>query len=194
MRLLGLGAVVLALASCGGSETKPSRAPSPDARQLIVRLSDLSSRFSVVPGETLPESLESLLADPWSAGLEAEIRRERVSGFQTSVWSPVRRRIQCSVGVYRSTSGARRIFRLRSERIQAFLARRHLGGPSRVAELGDAARAFRFDLGRLRGFSVSWRHGLVLASCSALGSRRIGLDELWVVASAQDRRIATALG
>ena len=104
--LLVVAAVVLALVSCGGSEPEPPRTASPDPRQLVVRLSDLPPRYSLLPGETIPISLASVLADPWSAGLEAEIKRERVAGFQTSVWNPERRRIQCSVSVYRSSPGA----------------------------------------------------------------------------------------
>ena len=77
--LLVVAAVVLALVSCGGSEPEPPRAASPDPRQLVVRLSDLPPRYSLLPGETIPISLASVLADPWSAGLEAEIKRERVA-------------------------------------------------------------------------------------------------------------------
>jgi hypothetical protein len=193
MRMLGFGALVLALASCGGSELELSRKPPPDAKQLIVRLSDLPPRFSLVAGETRPTSLELVLADPWSAGLKGEIRRERVSGFKRAVWSPGGRRIECSVAVYRSVAGAQRVFRLGSEGFRAFLARRHLGKPSRVGELGEGARAFRFDLGRLKGLSVTWRHGVALTSCSVLGAEWVDRGELMEVVLAQRRRIATAL-
>jgi hypothetical protein len=194
MRLLGLGAFVLALASCGGSEPDLSRKPSPDPRQLIVRLSDLPPRFSLVAGETRPTSLELVLADPWSAGLEDEIKRERVSGFKRAVWSPGGRRIECSIAVYRSVTGAQRVFRLGSGGFRPFLTRRHLGMPWRVGQLGEGVRAFRFDLGRLEGLSVTWRDGIALTSCSVLGAKPVDREELMEVVSAQRRRIATALG
>jgi hypothetical protein len=193
MRLLCLPAVVLVLASCGGSAPDTHAESLPDSRQLVVKISDLPPRYSLVPGEAIPTSLESVLADPGSTGLESDIRRERVSGYQTSVWSPEHRRIECSVAVYRSNHGAQRVFEGRTARIRAFLAARHLGRPARLSPLGDAANAFRLDLGRLHGQAVSWRVRNVLMICTTLHRDSVGLDRLMEVASAQQRRVATAL-
>jgi hypothetical protein len=77
--VLIVGGVVVLLVSCGRTEPEPSRESSPDPKQLVVRLTDLPLRYSVVPGETSPVPLATVLADPWSTGLEAEIRRERLS-------------------------------------------------------------------------------------------------------------------
>jgi hypothetical protein len=187
--------MVLLLVSCGRTEPEPSRESSPDPRQLLVRLSDLPPRFTLVAGELLrPTPLANVLADPWSAGLEAEIKRERISGVNTSVWGPEGRRTQCSVAVYRSSAGARQILEHRNSRFRAFLAAQHLGRPTPVRALGVEASAFRFDLGRLKGLAIGWRHRRVLATCSILGRSLPALAELMVVASAQHRRLVTMLG
>jgi hypothetical protein len=194
VRVLVVGAVALVLASCGRTDSESSRESSPDPKHLVVRLSDLPPGYSLLPGETIPTSLDSVLADPWSPGLEAEIKRERVGGFQTSVWNPERRRIQCSVAVYRSTTRARLIFEQSRSRFRAFLGARHLGRPIPVGALGADAVGFRFVLGRLHGFAIGWRHGSVLASCSILGRNPSALADLMKVVSAQHRRLATRLG
>ena len=192
--MLVVGGMVLLLVSCGRTEPEPSRESSPDPKQLVVKLTDLSPRYSLVPGETIPVALESVLADPWSSGLGAEIRRERLGGFQTSVWDPWHRRIQCSVAVYRSSTGARQILEQSRSRFHAFLATRLLGRPTPVGALGEDVDAVRFDLGRLKGLALSFRQRNVLATCSILGRNPPALTELMVVASAQHRRLATTLG
>lgn len=195
VRVLVVGGVVLLLVSCGRTEPEPSRESSPDPKQLVVRLSDLPPRFTLVAGELLrPTPLENVLADPWSAGLEAEIKRERVSGVNTSVWSPEGRRIQCSVAVYRSSTGARQILEHSRSRFRAFLAAQRLGRPILVGALGEETSAFRFNLGRLKGLAITWRHRSVLATCSILGREPPALAELAEVVSAQQMRLATMLG
>jgi hypothetical protein len=195
VRVLVVGAVVLLLVSCGRTEPEPSRESSPDAKQLLVRLSDLPPQFTLVAGELLrPTTLKSVLAQPWSAGLEAEIARERISGFNTSVWSPEGRRIQCSLAVYRSSTGARQILEHSNSRFRAFLAARHLGRPIPVRALGMEASVFRFDLGRLKGLTIGWRHRSILATCSILGRNPPAFAELIEVVLAQHRRLATTLG
>jgi hypothetical protein len=193
VKVLAVAAVVLLLVSCGGSEPEPSRVSTPDPKQLVVRLSDLPPRYSLLPGETLPISLASVLEDPWSAGLEAEIKRERVAGFQTSVWGPERRRIQCSVSVYRSSTGARQILEHSRFRSRAFFAA-HSGRSTPVGALGEDARASRLDLGRLKGLTIGWRHRSVLAACSVLGRNPPTFAEFMEVVLAQQRRLATTLG
>src|SRR6188472_4287455 len=105
MKVLVVAAVVLLLASCGRTEPEPSRESAPDPKQLVVRLTDLPPGYSLIPGETLPISLSTAMADPWSASLEGEVERERVAGYQTSVWNAERRRVECWVTVYRSSMG-----------------------------------------------------------------------------------------
>jgi hypothetical protein len=172
MRVLGIGAVVLVLVSCGRTEPEPFRESSPDPKQLVVRLTDLPPRYRLVPGETIPVPLESALADPWSTGLEAEIRHERLGGFQTSVWNPDHQRIQCSVAVYRSSTGAHQILKQSRLRFHAFLAARLPGRPTSVGALGEDADVVRFNLGRMRGLAISWQHRNVLAVCSVDARRR----------------------
>ena len=182
------------LVSCGRTEPEPSRESSLDPKQLVVRLADLPPRYSLVPGETIPIPLETVLADPWSTGLEAEIRRERLGGFQTSVWDPKHQRIQCSVAVYRSSTGARQILKQRRSRFNAFVAARLLGRPTSVGALVEDADAVRFDLGRMKGLAISWQHRNVIAVCSVLGRTPPPLAVLKAVVSAQQRRLATMLG
>ena len=182
------------LVSCGRTEPEPSRESSPDPKQLVVRLADLPPRYSLVPGETIPIPLETVLVDPWSTGLEAEIRRERLGGFQTSVWNSEHQRIQCSVAVYRSSTGARQILKQRRSRFHAFVAARLLGRPTSVGALVEDADAVRFDLGRMKGLAISWQHRNVIAVCSVLGRTPPPLAVLKAVVSAQQRRLATMLG
>ena len=191
--MLVVGAVVLLVVSCGQTEPEPSRESSPDPKLLVVRLTDLPPRYTLVPGETIPVTLESVLADPWSTGLEAEIRRERLGGFQTSVWNPELQRIQCSVAVYRSSTGARQILKQSRLRFHAFFAA-HRGRSTPLGALGEDARASRLDLGRRKGLIIGWRHRRVLAACSLIGYNQPALAELMVVASAQHRRLVTMLG
>lgn len=198
MRFL-LGAVVLWLAACGGggagsTERQESREATPDPKYMVVRLSDLPGRFSLVAGETIPTRLDSVLGDPWSSGLESVIRRERISGFQTSVWSPERQRIECGVAVYRSSAGASELFGLRTARLRASpLAANHRGQSVPVEKLGDEANAIRFKGRRLDIITVTWRDRNVLAACSTLGSRSSDANSLMKVARAQQKRIALSL-
>jgi hypothetical protein len=194
VKVLVRGGIVLLLVPCGRTEPEPSRESSPNPKKLVVRLTHLPPRYSLVPGETIPVPLESVLTDPWSTGLEAEIRRERLGGFQTSVWDPEHRRIRCSVAVYRSGTGARQILKQSRLRFHALLAARLLGRPTSVGALGEDADAVRFDLGRLKGLAISLRHRNVLATCSILGRNPPALAELTEVVSAQQRRLATILG
>ena len=193
VRVLLVGGMVLLLVSCGRTEPEPSSESSPDPKQLVVRLTDLPPRYSLVPGETIPVPLESVLADPWSSGLGAEIRRERLGGFQTSVWDPEQQRIQCSVAVYRSSAGARQVLEHGRFRSRAFFAA-HRGRSTPLEALGEDARASRLDLGRRKGLTIGWRHRSVLAACSLIGNNQPALAELMVVASAQHRRLVTMLG
>ena len=179
-----------AAASC-----KSHPAPIIAARLAAVTHDRRSGRRSdsLLPGETLPISLASVLEDLCFAGLEAKIKRERVAGFQTSAWGPERRRIPCSVSVYRSSTGARQVLEHSRLRTRAFFAAQG-GRSTRVRALGEDARASRLDLGRLKGLTLGWRHGSVLAACSILGRNPPALAELMVVALAQHRRLASTLG
>lgn len=192
MRLLGLSGLVLALTACGGSKSELSPASKPDPKQLVVRLSDLPAQYSLVAGETRPTTTELILSDPWSTGLAAELQRQRVSGFKRAVWSPGGRRIECSLAVYRSVTASRRVFQVLGEHFRAFLARNHIGKQLRGGE--DTGRSYRFDLGRLNGFAVSWRNRTILANCAVLGTGQVDRRELTEVVAAQRRRIATAMG
>ena len=216
MRLIVLGAVVLSLAACGEGEEMSGVSPdansttespdvlasqqqrpgesTPDPKYLLVRLSDLPPGFSLVPGETIPTRLESVHGDPGSTGIAVAIRRERISGFQTSVWSPERRRFECGVALYRSRAGAKEIFALRRARLRAFVRVSLRGRLTPVERLGDEATVGRFDAGRFDIVAVSWRHRNVLVSCSTLDSGAADPTQLMTVVRAQQKRIATMLG
>lgn len=190
------GAAALLLAACSGGdpERQAEREPAPDPKYLVARLSDLPARFSIVPGDTYPTSLASVLADPWSAGHTAIIRRERVAGYQTQFRSPESGRIECSAAVYRSSVGARDVFRYRAARFRAFAAAAHSRQPTRVERIGDETAMFRFERGRLKGLTVAWRYRYVLASCTKLRTRAADLRQIVEVATAQQRRISVAVG
>lgn len=184
------------LAGCGGGdpERPAERESTPNPKHLVPQLSDLPTRFSIVPGETFPTPLSWVLADPWSAGAAAVIRRDRVAGYQTSFWSPESGRIECSAAVYRSVRGASGVFRHRIARFRAFVAAGHNGQPRSAGRIGDETSAFRFELGPSNGLAVAWRYRNVLASCTKLRSSAADLRQIVAVASAQQKRISEAMG
>jgi hypothetical protein len=184
------------LAGCSGSdsERQAKRESTPDPKYLVPQLSDLPTRFSIVPGETFPTPLSWVLADPWSAGAAAVIRRDRVAGYQTSFWSPESGRIDCSAAVYRSNSGASDVFRHRVTRFRAFVAVGHNRPPRSVWRIGDETAAFRFELGRSKGLAVAWRYRNVLASCTKMRPSAADLRQIVAVALAQQERISAAVG
>lgn len=193
-RVLVTAAAVLMLVSCGGGNPEPSGEPASDAKRLIVKLSDLPPGYAIVPGETIPTTLQSVLADPVLADLKAEIERERIGGFQTSVWDSEHRRIQCSVAVYRSSTAAHRILEHSRSRLRAVFAVRVLGRPAAVGSLAKDVGAFRFGVGRLKELAVGWRHRNVLAICVALERKPPALAMLTDIVSAQQTRLGTTLG
>jgi len=183
--VLGLG---LVLAGCGeAGEPKPGSS-QPDARLLVVQLSDLPPRFSLVPAESFPVSLATVLAEPWSAGVRDIVEGERVSGYQMAFSSPRARHIQCNAAVYRSTSGAAEVFAARGAHFAEFAAA--TGGGRVTAEtLGEETRTFRYRLRGPRAITVSWRSRNVLSSCTTVSSAP-HVAELLLAARAQQRRIA----
>jgi hypothetical protein len=201
--ILGLiSAAALLLTACaaddGASRATDSAAdepePTPSPKHLLVQPSDLPLRFSPVPGERIPVPLASVLADPWSAGATDVIRRERVAGYEASFWSPKRQRIECAAAVYRSRTGAREVFRRRSKRFEAFLAASKSGRPTSVERIGDETHAYRFELGRSKALTLTWRYRNVLASCGTMGVRPADLRPILLLAVAQQARMAQALG
>jgi hypothetical protein len=176
-----------------GGQRASKQEPTPDPKNLVLQLADLPTRFSLVPGERISVPVEKVLADPWSAGSTAVIRRERVAGYQISFWSPERQRIECAAAVYRSSSGAEEVFRLRTRRFRAFLGASKSGRPAQVKSIGDETSAYRFEVRRLKGVTVAWRYRNVLASCTTMGVRTADLRQMVEVAQAQQSRISTAL-
>jgi hypothetical protein len=78
---------------------------------------------------------------------------------------------------------------LRTTSIASFVA--ELGGRSLpVAKIGEETDAHRFDVGRAEYLGVAWRYRDVLSTCAAGGFTTSPLEELLVVARAQQRRIA----
>jgi hypothetical protein len=188
--------VVLALAliaGCGEGEHAHRNAARtgtmPDPRQLVVQLADLPSGYGLVAGETFSTPLASVLGDPGSGGYETLIRRERIGGYQTSVWTPDHRRIECSAAVYRSRRSARLVFGLRSAGVRG-LTRTE----SRSEQVGEETRILRFEQRGPDGLSVRWRYRSVLAACTSVGRERSDLGHILAVARAQQERISRALG
>lgn len=189
------GVAVLVLSGCGGGdpERQAQNEPTPDPKYLVARLSDLPTRFSILPGESFHTPLAWVLADPWSAGYAAVIRRERVAGYQTSFVSPESGRIECSAAVYRASTGARDVFRHRTARFRSFVVAGN-GRQQRVEKIGDETRAFLFELGQSRGLTVAWRFRNVLASCTKMRPSGADLRQIVDVALAQQQRISAAVG
>lgn len=192
-----IAAIALAVAACGGGDGRAQEAgrePTPDPKHLVAQLSDLPAGFSLVPGERFRTRLANVLADPWSAGHEDLIRRERVAGYQTAFWSPESGRIECAAAVYRSSRGAGEVFRLRNRGFEAFLAAGAVGRATGVERIGDQTKAYRYEIGHAKAVTVAWRYQNVLASCTALGLGPDDLRQIVGVALAQQQRIAGALG
>jgi hypothetical protein len=159
----------------------------------VLRLSDLPAGFNIVAGETIPTPLAVVLADPWSAAHESLIRRERVAGYQTSFWSPERRRIECEAAVYRSSDGAGQVFRGRLARYESFLRTSGFGGSVPAAAIGEETRAHRYVIKGQYGFAVMWRDHNVLAVCGTQGPRLPDPSQIILIAALQEARIAHAL-
>ncbi len=175
---------VLALAGCGTDSYESS---TQNAQRLVPELSDLPSGFSIDPAESFPVPTSKILAEPFSASSSALIRRERLYGYQAGFTSPRGRPIECTAAVYRSSAAARKVFRLRTESVAAYVAQS--GGRSlRVGKIGDESYASRLPLGPASYAGVAWRFRNVLSTC-------VGpLAEILLIARVQQTRIARALG
>jgi hypothetical protein len=183
------GAVVLALlglvvAACG------TREQSEPAAQLVPQASDLPAGFNLVPAESFPIPTSKILAEPPpSASASAIIRRERLSGYQQSFTTPKAARIECSAALYRSSASARKVYRLMTIGVVSFVA--HAGGRSlAVPTIGEETNGHRFDIGAAEYLGVAWRYRNVLSTCVTGVSTTSPLEELFIIARAQQRRIA----
>jgi hypothetical protein len=186
-RLLFVVALALGVAACA-TEAERAQPPSSDAEQLVPQVSDLPAGYNLVPAESSSVSLETVLAEPWSAGIRGTIERDRVSGYRVTFSSPTAERVQCSAGLYRSESGGAVVFRARMDRFtQAFDAR-----PLTIPAIGEETRAHHYRVGGQLAVTVSWRFRHVLSSCTAVGPEP-ELNEVLVVARAQQARIARTL-
>jgi hypothetical protein len=186
-----LASIMLAVvvAGCG---THPYESSTHDAQRLVPQLADLPPGFSLDPAESFPVPTSKILAEPpFSASLSAIIRRERLSGYQAAFTSPRGRPIECSAAVYRSSAAARKLYRLRTQSVSAYVA--DLGGRSvRVTKIGEETSASRFKGGSASYFGIAWRYRNVLSNCvSGQGTPRA---EVLVVARAQQERIESVLG
>jgi hypothetical protein len=165
----------------------------PDAEQLVAHLSDLPVGFNLNLAESFPVPTSTILADPWQASSAGTVRRERLSGYQASFTSPRAVHLQCSAAVYRSSTAARKVYRLRMTGAGSFVT--ELGGRSRpVAEIGDETDAHRFDIGPAQYLSVAWRFRNVLSTCVAARFTASPMADILVAARAQQARIARELG
>lgn len=175
---------VLVLAGCGTDSYESS---AQNAERLVPQLSDLPSGFSLDPAESFPVPTSKILADPFSTGSSALIRRERLYGYQAAFTSPRGHAIECTAAVYRSSAAARKVFRLRTQSVAAFVAAS--GGRSlSIGKIGEETYASRLKLGPASHDGIAWRSRNVLSTC-------VGpLAESLLVARAQQARIARALG
>ncbi|MET0938835.1 MAG: hypothetical protein ABWY51_06405 [Gaiellaceae bacterium] len=169
--------LTLAVAACG---TQEQREP---AAQLVPQLSDLPPGFNLDPAESFPVPTSKILAEPFSASSSAIIRRERLSGYQAAFTSPLGHPIECSAAIYRSSASARKVYRLRTRSVNAFVVE-----VLRVTRIGEETQAARFDFGAAQYLGVAWRFRNILSGCVAGGSSPRA--EILVVARAQQRRIA----
>jgi hypothetical protein len=207
VRRLSILALILAavppLAACDSADetaslrTTPAQTtnpePTPDPKHLVVELSVLPAGFTIVPGESVPTPLASVLADPTSAGHADLIERGRVAGYQAQYRGPESETIECGAAVYRSSNGAREVFRLRTERLGSLLSTWLKGQWRPVRRIGDATRAYRFQMRRSKGLTVTWRYRNVLASCTSLGLGAANMSQVVGFAVAQQERISEAL-
>jgi 8-oxo-dGTP pyrophosphatase MutT (NUDIX family) len=167
--------------------------PTPDPKHLVVQLSVLPAGFAIVPGESFPTPLANVLADPSSAAHADLIERERVDGYQAQFRGPESETIECAAAVYRSSDGAREVFRRRAERLGSLLSTWLKGQWWHVRRIGEETRAYRFQIRRSKGLSVTWRYRNVLASCTTLGLRPADMRQIVGFAVAQQKRISDAL-
>jgi hypothetical protein len=201
--ILALFLAVLHLAACDmadeSASPRPAAAqttspePTPDPKHLVVQLSVLSAGFAIVPGESFPTPLATVLADPSSAGHADLIKRERVAGYQAQFRGPESETIQCAAAVYRSSNGAREVFRRRAERLGSLLSTWLNGQWRHVRRIGDETRAYRFQIRRSRGLTVTWRYRSIHSSCTTLGLRPADMRQIVGFAVAQQKRISNAL-
>jgi hypothetical protein len=163
-----------------------------DAQLLVPQLSDLPRGFNLIPAESFPIPTSKILADPWSASSSAIIQRERISGYQIAFTSPQAARLECTAAVYRSSAAARKVYRLRTTSVAAFVARAS-GRSLPAATIGDESNAHRFQLGTSAYLGVAWRFRNVLSTCITGGFTTSPMAEILVVARAQQARIAQVL-
>ena len=188
------GLIAFVLSGCGGNDAQSlsSREPTPDPKNLVVQLSDLPARFSLVPGETHPTPLAAVLADPWSPSVADVIRRERVAGYQTTFRSPEAGTLQCTAAVYLSAAGAREVSQHQTRRFTAFVVDRG-GRVQRVDRIGEETHAYSYPWMSADGLTVTWRYGSVLSSCISI-SPGGDLALLTRIALAQQARISALMG
>jgi hypothetical protein len=158
----------------------------------VVRSSDLPAEFTLDPGETHGIALQSVLADPFSAGTADVVRRERVAGYQATFRSPESGTVQCSATVYRSAAGADDVSQRRTRLFAVFVV--HRGGRARrVGSIGDEAHAYSYPWSSGRGLTITWRDDNILASCISVTPGG-DLALLTRIALAQQARISKAGG
>jgi len=184
LRVLVVVTAVLVLAGCGTDSFESS---TQDAQRLVPELSDLPPGFSFDPAESFPVPTSKILAEPFSANSAAIIGRERLYGYQAAFTSPGGDAVECTAAVYRSSAAARKIFRLRTQSVAAFLDAS--GGRSlRVGEIGEETYVSHLNLGPASYDGVAWRFRNVLSTCVGR------LPEILMIARVQQARIARTLG
>lgn len=213
--LLAVG--VLLLSACGGGdEASPSTGESetttvtvidtdqtiappadeatPNPEDLVAQLSDLPTGYSVDAEGTGPRSLAEALENttPEQAAL---VKRERIEGYEVTFESPNLAVISCSATVYRSSDGAKEVYRLGVER--APTAAKETGGKLEPASLeetiGDETAAFTGEFDGASIFTVVWRDRNVNGFCASGRFLATDPQQTVRVAQAQQARISTAL-
>jgi hypothetical protein len=209
--LLVFAALVLALGGCGGGDdegasptaeqttaSEPARQAPPSPSEVVARPSDFPGGYTVDHEVTGPTTLAEELEYATSREHAAAIRAQRVAGHEITAQNlDTLQGIYCSATVYRSSEGARKVFRLWTEQAAAqaseegwTLERTGVDEP-----LGEETVAFNGETAEGTLFMILWRDHEVIGECGGAGIlvNDPPVDETVEVARAQQERIAEAL-
>ena len=179
-----------------GAEATRQAPPSP--KYLVARPSDFPSGYTVDQEVTGPTTLAEELEYATSRQHAAAIRRHRVAGHEITAQNlDTLQGIYCSATVYRSSGGAREVFRVWTEQAPGQASEEGWSlERTRVDEsLGEETVAFTGQTAEGTLFMILWRDHEVIGQCGGVGIfvKEPPVDDAIEVARAQQERIAEAL-